>query len=796
MSQTLLAKEANGVHVFSLWGPCFLVFFRGIASHGCESTRCVPISPSRKKDSQRTLQTQTIIITIVATLYYGLGVFMSIRSKKHSINGSAFTLLTLCAAVSAATHAQTTQGTSQPEPGIEELVIKGKYTTNEQLDTATGLGLTLYETPQSVSVMTSQRIQDQNLRSLTDVVRNAAGVSSISTDSSRNRFSARGFGIDNYQIDGIPMTWSSGGDAGETQSDTALYERIEVVRGATGLLTGAGNPSASINLVRKHADSKVLTGSANISVGKWDTYNATADVGTALNSSGSVRGRAVVSYKQGDSFRDFASDEKTTVYGVVDADVTDNLLVRVGASHQENEPTGSTWGGLPVWYSDGSRTDWDRSKTIGADWTYWASTVQNQFADLIYTFNDDWRLKVNVNRNVNEGHLRLLYMSGTVDRKTGEGLGVSPYHAETERDQISYSFQVNGTYGLLGREHKLTFGAISSEQDFVSVTRPDIDPAPVGNFLEWDGSYPEPQWGEQSTANDVTTEQDGFYAATRFNVTDAFKIIGGARISNWEQVGQNYGSPVDLGDDNVVVPYAGLLYELNDHHTVYTSYTEIFQSQSERDVNANYLDPIEGTNYELGLKSRFFNDALHTTITLFNVVQDNLAQPDGTETIPGTVPEEQAYRPAEGAEATGVELEIVGQITDGWDISASYTNFDAEDAEGAAVNTNQPSELFKLYTTYRFDGALNHLTVAGGVNWQGENYTNSTNPVTTDPERLEQDAYSLVSLMARYDLTSQLSVQLNVDNALDETYYSQIGFYSQLEYGQPRNVSASLNYQF
>ncbi|WP_339897908.1 TonB-dependent siderophore receptor [uncultured Gilvimarinus sp.] len=715
-------------------------------------------------------------------------------SRRNALPGYA--LLALSAAISAVSHAQTESDRAESDSDIEEVLITSRFTTNDQLDTATGLGLTLYETPQSVSVMTSERISDQNLRSLTDIVNNAAGISSVSSDSSRDRFSARGFAIDNYQIDGIPMSWSSGGDAGETQSNTALYERVEVVRGATGLLTGAGNPSASINLVRKHADSKTLTGYVNASAGRWNTYTATADVATGLNRSGSVRGRAVVSYEDGESFRDLAGDETTVFYGVLDADLTDNLLVRVGASYQDNQPTASTWGGLPTWYSDGSRTDWERSKTIGADWTAWASTVQNQFADVIYNFGSDWQLKLNVNRNVNEADLMLIYMSGTVDRDTGEGLNPSPYNAETERDQMSYSAQLSGSYSLFGNQHDLTVGAISSEQDFISQTRARTDVAPVGNFFEWDGSYPQPTWGEQSVAADQNITQEAVYGATRLAVTDVFKVILGGRISNWEQTGVSYGSPVDYGNDDIFTPYAGLVYEINDHHSLYTSYTEIFSPQNSRDRNGDLLDPITGTNYEFGLKSRFFDDALHTTVTLFNVVQDNLAQADGDEIVPGSVPPAQAYRPAEGAESTGVELEVVGEITDGWDVSFSYTKFDAEDADGTAVNTNQPDELLKLYTTYRFGGGLDKLTVAGGVNWQGSNYTNATNPISGNAERLQQDSYSLVSLMARYDISSQSSVQLNADNVLDETYYSQIGFYSQLEYGEPRNITASINYNF
>ncbi len=688
--------------------------------------------------------------------------------------------------------------TESPRAGsrpIEEVTVTGNYTTNDRLDTATGLGLTLQETPQSVSVMTYQRIADQDLRTLTDVVRNAPGVSAKGLDSSRQSYSARGFSIDNYQIDGVPMTWSSGGDAGETQSHTALYERIEVVRGSTGLLTGAGNPSASINLVRKHADHESLTGNLSVSAGRWDNYAATADVGSALNSSGTVRGRAVMVYEDGDSFRDLAGDTTKVLYGVVDADLTDRTLLRIGASYQDNDPKGSTWGGLPVWFSDGSRTDWNRSKTIGTHWTSWASTVQNQFVDLIHEFGDGWTAKFNVNRNLNEADLMLLYLSGQVDPNTGLGLGASPRNSETERDQISYSFQINGTYSLFGRQHDLTIGAIQMDQDFESAARERINTPAVGNFFQWDGSYSLPTWGAFSTDVDMETEQSGVYAATRLSVSDALKVILGGRVADWEQEGTRYGSGVDYGDTGVVVPYFGALYDITSDHTVYTSYTEIFLPQNSQDISGRYLDPVTGESYELGLKSRFFNDALHTTFAVFQVEQDGLAQAVPGAIVPGSQ-NAQAYRAADGAESEGFEIEVVGQITESWDVSFSYTEFDIEDADGNEVNTDQPHELLKLYTTYRFTGELDRLTLAGGVTWEGSNYTATTNPITGEAEKLEQEDFALVSLMARYALTPDLTAQLNIDNALDEEYYSQIGFYNQLEFGQPRDVTLSLRYQF
>lgn len=312
---------------------------------------------------------------------------------------------------------------ADPAESVAEIVVRGSYTTNDLLDSATGLGLSIRETPQSVSVMTFERIADQNLRSLADVVHNAAGTSAKEGDSTRDFFSARGFAIDNYQIDGIPMEWTAGGDAGESQSDTALYERVEIVRGATGLLTGAGNPSASINMVRKHADSRELTASASLGAGSWNSRSAMLDVSTPLNADGSIRARTVLNHEQGESHTDYLENRKSVGYLVVEGDVGESTLLRAGASYQDNDPTASTWGGLPAWYSDGTRTDWSRSKTIGADWTRWASTNENEFINLIHSFANGWEATLNLNHARNDAELELLYLYGEPDRVTGLGLG-------------------------------------------------------------------------------------------------------------------------------------------------------------------------------------------------------------------------------------------------------------------------------------------------------------------------------------------------------------------------------------
>jgi outer membrane receptor for ferric coprogen and ferric-rhodotorulic acid len=691
-----------------------------------------------------------------------------------------------------AAHAQTTSS------NLDEIVVVGRYTVDERIDTATGLGLSVRETPQSVTVITQQRMRDQNLTTIGDIVRNTAGVSLIEVDDVRNVFNARGFEIKNYQIDGVPLSWSLAGDSGETLADVSIYQRVEIVRGATGLRTGAGDPSASINLVRKHADARAFGGSLTASLGSWDKRLIEADIGGGLKG-GAVRGRLVAKYENRDSYFARQTTEKNVLYGVVEADLTPATLVRAGASRQETTPNASFWGALPTFYTDGGLTRLPVSTNTAPDWAYWDTTNTNYFVNAEHRFANDWRLSFNYNRLINKQSSQLLYLFGSIDRATGAGLATWPYKSDGRTAQDSFDLQLHGGYSLFGREHEFTVGGLHSRQVSDVVYYDPSGPsafAPATSLYTWDGRFPQPTFAATPTQyTDNKTEQTGVFAATRLSLTDKLKVIGGARLSSWKRSGVNGGTAEAYKADDVVIPYLGALYDLTSSHRLYASYTEIFQPQNVRDIAARTLDPIVGKAFEAGLKSAFLNDRLQSSVAVFKIQQNGLGQPTGAM-VPGTSPPEQAYAPADGAESTGFELELLGGVTPNWNISASYAQFQVEDAKGAKVNTDQPRKSFSLFTTYAFDGSLKGLTVGGGVSWRDTIYSLATNPVTGSPARVEQKAFALVNLMARYAVTDRLAVQANVENLLDKTYYSQISYFSQYRYGAPRNFTVSLTQRF
>lgn len=671
----------------------------------------------------------------------------------------------------------------------------GAYTV-QAASTATPLDLSPRETPQSISVITQQRMQDENLRNITDVVNNTTGLSVHGYETSRAQFTARGFDINTLMVDSTPTTWQQPWSSGEIFTSMAIFDRVEVTRGATGLVTGAGEPSAAINMIRKRATARQLTGSGEVEVGNWNEWRAFGDVATPLNEAGTVRARVVGEYWDRDSWVDLLSSTTKTIFATVEADLTPDTLLTVGASRQVNNSKGSMWGGLPVWFDDGSRTDWPVSKTTSVDWVHWDTTYDNYYARLEQRFANGWKAAAYFSEGKREADSYLLYLYGAPNRTTGLGMGTFPGSYLVHTDQQDFSLTASGPFQLGGRTHEAAFGYVHQRQVFNADSRGALSFPTAPDFNTWNGSsVPNPGWGDLQYYGSGVTKQQALYGVARFSITDPLKLIVGARVTQFEQSGNEvFSTPFWMKFDHEVTPYAGVTFDINQNFTAYASYTDIFQPQTERDISGQPLQPIVGKAGELGIKGEFFDGKLNTSAAIFRIRQDNLAQATG-QTIPGTVPPEQAYVASRGATSEGFELDATGQVAPGWNLSAGYSQFKLTDAAGLDVNTIYPRKLFKLFTTYQLPGTLSGLTVGGGVNWESQTYTIAENPLGA-LERIEQGSFALVNLMARYQFTNQLSAQFNVDNLFDKKYFRMFDAFSQMTYGAPRSATLSMRYTF
>ncbi|MBB1517646.1 TonB-dependent siderophore receptor [Aquipseudomonas guryensis] len=704
-------------------------------------------------------------------------------------------------------YADDTQTAAEPNDGTVQLQatqvdaqgLKGQATTEGTqsyttgaMTTGTKLPLSIRETPQSVSVITRQRIEDQGMEDLNDVVKYTPGLTVNQYGPARQSYKARGFEVDNIMYDGLPTSISTYTQDVISAADLAMYDRVEIVRGATGLMQGAGNPAAAINLVRKRP---TATPQASISgnAGSWDTYRTEVDVSGPLNSEGTIRGRAVTAYQTNDSFQDYVSGERGLLYAITEMDVTDATTLTVGASYQ-NDNKNDNWVGLPS-KPGGEDLGFDRDTYYGADWSYWDTKTTQLFSDIEHRFDNDWKLKLAMNKMWGRIHMLGMYNScyytacDTIDQGGGQ-------YVYTD-DHSSYDAVASGPFQLLGREHELVVGTSYREEAFDGhggwgdVLYSDGSGAAVGfDPDDWDPSNTDkPSYNMRLWGLKTDETQTGTYVTSRFNVADPLKVIVGARL-DWHEFETETSSYKVTRN---LTRYAGVIYDLNETYSVYTSYTDIFKPQQALDASGSVLKPIEGENYEIGLKGEYLDGAVNASVALFQVDQLNRAVEDtsGPTPCPSNPTSPYCQRASGKVRSQGLDFEVSGALTENWNASASYTYVEAkyqQDAneanEGEYFDPTIPRHLYKLATVYNLPGELHQWRVGGDVISQSS---------TESPEGYEQEDYSLVGLMVGYKVNENIDTRVNINNLFDKHYYSGIDF-GNLNYGAPRNAMFSVKW--
>jgi len=661
--------------------------------------------------------------------------------------------------------------------------------------TAAGLNMSLRETPQSVSVVTRQQIEDQNLNDVTEVLEQTAGIvinSMGPAGSDSNQIYVRGFNVRNsIQVDGTNRSRDYG--FGDDLADMVTYDRVEVVRGATGLMSGMGDPGATINMIRKKPTRETQR-SFTLKAGSWDNYRSELDVSGSLSESGHVRGRFVAAWQDGQSHIDRQTMERKVAYGIIEWDITAQTMLTLGAEYQDmdNEAAGNH--GFPLFNADGSHFKPSRSFNSAADWSYHKRDVSTVFGSLEHAFDDGWLLKFNAE------HSRRSYddafataASGTVNP---DGSGISTWTGRWagEPRQSSFDLSASGKINVSGREHDLYLGASHYKAYYRSNGYPLWTIQSIENIFTWDGSLPVPGAIHAKSSESAFDErQTAVFASARWNVSDVVSLITGARVIDWQRdkTSRSFASGKvtrnSREENGVITPYLGLVYDLADNWSAYASYTTIFNPQDRMDVNGSYLDPEEGENYELGIKSEFWDQRLTAAFSVFEVHQDNLAVLDGDQYAPdGT----RAYRAESGTRTRGFEVEVAGEVLPDWQLAASYTYSEIKDSDDERMLTEVPRDTFKLFTSYRVP-SLGGMKVGGSIRWQGSEYYRDSGP---NGETFRQGNYTIVDLMAQYNLTPDLTVALNLNNLFDEHYYTAIGMRGW--YGTPRNATVTLKYDF
>lgn len=653
---------------------------------------------------------------------------------------------------------------------------------------ATNLDLAIKDTPQSISVVSSEQMQQFGTNSLNEALRMATGIQVEEWETNRTNFTARGFDIANTQIDGVGLPNGWGIVTGA--QDTFGYEKLEVIRGANGLLTGVGNAAGTINYVRKRPTNDPQ-GSAGISYGSWGTTRAEVDYSTPFTENGTWAGRVVATHEEGDSYLRGKDDTRDFVYGVVDGQIGDNGTLTLGYSWQDAKTNGNMWGALGFMYSDGTQAEWDRGASTTQDWTYWDTTTRTAFVEYIHQLGADWQLKLSYNHRDIRNDDKLFYatdLAGTgMDPETGLGLQGYPWGGHDKLTADLLSATLNGRFQMFGRDQEMMLGVAWSRSENSNSQYAAMCGEEACNYIPmpafpWPGDHvAEPVWGESSVYSTLDERLKRAYGATRLSLADKLKAVIGFNYAEYHREGVNYGVVFDQTESQTS-PYAGLTFDFTPNVLGYVSYSDIYQPQSQSDADGRYLDPTKGKNYEIGVKADWLDKRLLTTLAMFKAEQDGLATGAGYNDIG------QFYYEGVDVESKGFELEATGKLTDHVDMVFGYTALKLTGQDGDDTYRWVPRRAANLMLSARLP-SYTALSFGIGGRWQSDISNMESNGFT-----VRQDSYAVFNGFVGWDFLPNATLRLNVNNVGDEKYINTLRYSGY--YGAPRNYTLSLNWRF
>jgi outer membrane receptor for ferric coprogen and ferric-rhodotorulic acid len=654
--------------------------------------------------------------------------------------------------------------------------------------TATVAGKTeqsIKDIPNSVSVLTRQRMDDQNMTTIQDALKYVTGVEAIDYGNGTAYFKARG-NLLGVEFDGVSLV---SGIQYRQQFDLAMYDRVEVIRGPSGVMDGAGNPGGTVNLVRKRPQDTFHV-STETQVDSFGSVRQMIDVTGPLNQDGSLRGRAVLVGADGLQSVNGTRSKKVMAYGAIDYDFDPRTTLSLSAGYQVSPLSGLDYGASGVYNSTltaltGERVPSAYSQNFSPSWNYSYSSLVESNANLVHRFDNGWKSQTTLFYR----H-ELMKSDYAYSGPGASANGLSSYGAQKQRNSYDWfgaDTNVSGPVQAFGQTHTFTIGAnyslLSSTQlsGYAALNGPYVD----GTFSLYDpNAIPQIDVPYTDGANNIT-EQYGVYAQGRIHLSAPLTLVLGARETFFQVRSQSILPTVSDWTtqaqlDHRFLPSAGLVYDILPSLTAYVSYSKFLTAQTATTNTGMSLPPRSGEQYEAGLKSSFLNKRLSTTAAVFRINDDNRAITDPNHPNGSIV----------GGKSTdqGFEFEVTGQPLPNWNVYAGYTylNVSYENDVPNLSEGTDPRHLFKLWTNYTFSqGMMRGVTLGGGMLAQ----THITRGV-------EQGAYAIFNTQVGYRVNKHVEAALQLNNLFNRDYYIRPpgNFFS--VFGERRNVMLTVRSDF
>jgi outer-membrane receptor for ferric coprogen and ferric-rhodotorulic acid len=714
----------------------------------------------------------------------------------------------------------------QPTPTsndrLQEVTV---VATAEQL-VATRVPTPLQEIPQTLTIISSEQIREQNSVDLGDVLENAPGIGVRQTNSLDVTGYSRAFEVTTYHVDGGSalkpaigdLTLYEGGDP-----DLSEFDHVEVLRGSDALFSSNSDPGGTVSLVRKRP---LSTPSFEMTetLGSWNNDRIELDATGPLTDDGALRARADVVYAIRDYFFDQAHLNRKKAFAVVEYDFTPTSTLTAGGSYQWDDAL-PLFSAIPV-YSNGSDAHLPRSTSLTFPWSFYNTRIANAYLQYRQQFAADWNLTL----DTAAGRTIVDYGYGEFDDvidTVSHSLGLPLFYFSTRPDDDTLGTvdaTLTGKLDLFGLRERIAIGA-----DFMRVRgRQDEEEydsfgPPLTNVLAFDPQmYPDPRSTTEPAvmldAREVL-EQYGGFVSLQVDLNHAWSLSGGARVASdtyrmslsASGGGLMIGGSSEVSSSHVPQPYGGLMYRINGHLSWYASYADINRTLPQIYLRADgtSVGPQHGVTFESGIKGVWRDGKLNGYLAFYRLEQRDVPEPVyvANNNTPDCCWTSGAGR------SLGVELGVDGELAPGWLIGSGYAynltryiynNGDA--GTNVLPDTSTPRHLLKIWTSARLSGAFSRWTIGGSLRAQTTSpgaVFETCNPqgsyapgpncfrdVTTRP-------YAVADLRAGYQLSRNWQVALNVNNVFDKHYYlSEDTPSPTFWYGDPRNFMLRIDAKY
>ncbi|GGW84690.1 TonB-dependent receptor [Alteromonas halophila] len=671
---------------------------------------------------------------------------------------------------------------------LERITVRGAFFGQQVADSVKTPTL-LIDVPQSVSVISEEQISEQAMFDMSDVMQYTPGISIGLGEDHRDQITIRGQNTTaDFFVDGI---------RDDVQYFRPLYnlERVEVLRGANALLFGRGGGGGVVNRVTKVAQTDNSFTQMQAGIDTFSAASVSVDANHVIDDDQALRVNAVLDNI--DNHRDFKDGERYAVNPTYTYHVSDDTILRASYEYVNDDRLVDR--GVP---SLGSKPLPDNQDTYFGDPDFNNTTLEAHIARLRveHRLNANWTSNATLQYADYDKLYQNLYpaaYTGGSERVTLDG-----YQDTTTRENTIAQVNLVGQFDTGAFSHTMLMGAEYGSQDTDNARR-DVNFAATNDDqqeIAFTNPLQVPAYSltdpSRNRASDVTFTSA--FVQDEIGIGEHWIVVAGLRYDNFDidvndHIEMANGS-ADGNDgllsssDTEISPRVGLIYKPIEALSLYASMSKSFLPRSgdqflTLSLSSAALDAEEFENRELGVKWNI-HDALSVNAAVFEIERENGSTQDPND------PERSILT---GTETKGLEVQLVGQLSDTWEINAGYSHLDGEEmgrfVDGASANRDLAQLPEHMLSVWNQVSVSPNWQIGLGMIYQSEQYATLNNEVEL-PDFMRIDA------AVYYRHSDKLQVQLNIENVLDEEYFPSAHNANNIATGAPLNARLGVSYQF